>query len=32
MYPSVQDSTIYDNQDLEITWMSTNRWKEEEVV
>ena len=32
IYPSVHCSTIYNIQDLEVTWMSLNRWMDKEAV
>ena len=31
MHPKVQWSTIYHCQDMEATWVSTNRWMDKEV-
>ena len=32
MHPSVHNSTIYNSQDMETTWMSINRWMDKEDV
>ena len=32
MYPNVHNITIYNNQDMEETWMSTERWMDKEDV
>ena len=32
MYPNVHCNTIYNNQDMETTWMSIDRWMDKEVV
>ena len=32
MYPNVHSSTIYNSQDMEETWMSTDRWMDKEDV
>ena len=32
MYRNVNFRTIYDSQDMEATWMSTNRWMDKEIV
>ena len=32
MHPCVQCSTTYNSQDIEATWMSTNRWMNKEDV
>ena len=32
MYPDVHNSIVYNNQDMESTWVSINRWINEENV
>ena len=32
MHPSVHCSTIYNNQDMKATYMSTNRWMDKEAA
>ena len=32
MYPNVHSITIYNSQDMEETWMSTERWMDKDVV
>ena len=32
MYPNVHSVTIYSSQDMEETWMSTDRWMDKEDV
>ena len=32
MYPSVHSSTIYNNQGMEVTEVSTDRWMDKENV
>ena len=32
MHPGIDSSTIRDNQDMETTYMSINRWMDKDVV
>ena len=31
-YPNVHSSAIYNNLDMEATWVSTDRWMDKDVV